>query len=300
MRGAAVDIGSNSVHLLVAQLDGHVLQPVRDESFLLGLGDVVDETGVVPARQRALLLATLVRYCDLADAAGAEEVSLLGTEPLRRAANAREVKLEVERETGLPLHLLSEGQEGALTYLGVTGGADLDRPLLIVDIGGGSTEIILASPGGTVMVSGLASGSARLGKGTPRHDPPTEAELDGLRSAATALVAPLRPPGKVAGVFVGGTATNLVRLAPLDRAGLARAFEALRAMSAQAISERFGVNLRRARQLPAGAALAEAILVRLELYTAGVSEASVRGGAIVARATLGPGWAARLDELIES
>jgi exopolyphosphatase/guanosine-5'-triphosphate,3'-diphosphate pyrophosphatase len=295
--GAAIDVGSNSVHLLVARI-GRRLTPLRDESVLLGLGDVVDRDGQIPIPAQAELLAALSGYVQVARLLGAAGVSLVGTEPLRRAANGQAVARDIGRRIGLPLHVLSERQEGELTYLGVTGGATSAQTLLVVDVGGGSSEVVLAEPGPRPQVTSLPSGSGRLSVGIVEHDPPTADELDLLLVAAHGLVDRLAEARPARAVFVGGTATNLARIAPLRRDGLALAYRALGALPAAQVSERFGVNLRRARQLPAGAAIVDALLAHFRLDEAAVSKASLRDGAIICAHRLGDDWPARLSDFV--
>jgi exopolyphosphatase / guanosine-5'-triphosphate,3'-diphosphate pyrophosphatase len=295
--GAAVDVGSNSVHLLVCRLRDGRLEVLRDESALLGLGDVVDREGSVTADARAALVGSLRSYRDAARAIGAQQVTLIGTEPLRRAGNSGEVMAEVEYDVGLPLHVLSEHEEGLLTYIGVTGGRPQSRSLLVVDIGGGSSEIVLFQVSRPLQVISLPSGSARLSRGIVEHDPPTADEFDRLLLAAHRLADRLPEAHPARAVFVGGTATNLARLGPLRRDGLALAYRWLGSLTAAQLAKRFGVNLRRAGQLPAGAAIVDALLAHYTLDGAKVSEASLRDGAIIAAARLGADWPGRLAEL---
>jgi exopolyphosphatase/pppGpp-phosphohydrolase len=297
--GAAVDVGSNSVHLLVARMTDDSLRPLRDESVLLGLGDVVDRTGEVSVDAADALVGALRDYATWSRGMGAQSVTLVGTEPLRRAANAAEVGRRVLDEVGLPLHVTSERQEGQLTYLGVTAARPLARSLLVADIGGGSSEVVLAATGESLQVISLPSGSARLSRGIVEHDPPTADELDALLDAAHALVRSLPQARPARAVFVGGTATNLARLGPLRRDGLALAYRALGLLNAEAVSRRYGVNLRRAYQLPAGAAIVDALLAHFSLDGAKVSEASLRDGAIFAADRLGPEWPSLLEAYVD-
>lgn len=294
--GAAVDIGSNSAHLLVGRAAADGVLPMRDESVLLGLGDVVDRDGYLPDDARAQVVSTLLRFRDAAVAAGAEQIVFLGTEPLRRAANGGALAEEVRAATGVVLQVISERQEAELTWLGVTGGRATDERLLVVDIGGGSTELVLNADGRLVAYS-LPSGSSRLTRSIVRHDPPTEAEVEALRVAATELAAALPPASVERAIFVGGTATNIVRLAPLTADGLVRIYDAVRSLSAAQIVESYLVNMRRARQLAGGAAIAEALLDRYRPASVDVSQSSLRDGAILAAARLGDDWPAGLTDL---
>jgi exopolyphosphatase/guanosine-5'-triphosphate,3'-diphosphate pyrophosphatase len=306
--GAAIDVGSNSVHALVARLGRPAavarrgLETLLDESQLLGLGDVVDELGLIPAAAQRDMLDALDGYVELARVAGARQVTLIGTEPFRRAANAAEVAAQVRRATGLPLHEVSVEVEAKLTFLGATGGRPPVEPIVVVDIGGGSTEIGFHVPGSPFAVTALAVGSARLTNAIVEHDPPTEDELERLRQAALEVrrELPARPAIRagrpwLTALFVGGTATNLARLGRLTGAGLAEDWRMLARMTGTEITEHFGVRPRRARQLAAGAAIVEVLLDHFGLAEALVSNASLRDGAIIAAARFGGEWPERLD-----
>jgi exopolyphosphatase/guanosine-5'-triphosphate,3'-diphosphate pyrophosphatase len=307
--GAAIDVGSNSIHLLVAALAPpqtlvrRGLTTLDDRSVLLGLGEIVDREGHIPEEQRGQIMTGIAEYLLLARTAGAEHVTLIGTEPFRRAADGDEVAAEVSVVTGLPLRVISERTEALLTFVGVTGGVAPPEPLVVVDIGGGSTEMSIYRPGEPLTTVPLAIGSARLTRGTVEHDPPTKAELDRLDEAARAAAADLpamRWPAKERprAIFVGGTATNLARLGVLTRAGLAEDRRTLSRMTSAQIVEHFGVRPQRAVQLAAGAAIVDALLDRAGLDEALVSESSLRDGAIIAGARFGDAWPDRLSEMV--
>lgn len=291
MIGAAVDVGSNSVHLLVARTGVDGLEYVRDESDLIGLGDVVDSFGSIPEDAQLLLIHSLETYRDVARREGAVQVTFLATEPLRRAVNGPAVAARVEAETGVALHILAKREEGELTFLGVTAGKPVSRPLLVVDIGGGSSEVIFFDPQRGLEVTGLATGSNRLSNDIVDNDPPTKREVARLRRRARELVAdlPLAKPER--GIFVGGTATNIVKLRPLAASSFDKLFADIRSAPAATLAEQFGLRLRRSLQLAAGAALTEAILDRYGLTEAEVSDASLRDGAILAAQRVSQGAA---------
>lgn len=307
--GAAIDIGSNSIHLLVAALAPpqtlvrRGLTAIDDRSELLGLGEIVDREGHIPDEQRGQIMTGIAEYVLLAGTAGAEHVTLIGTEPFRRAADGDEVAAEVSVVTGLPMRVISEHTEALLTFVGVTGGVASAGPLVVVDIGGGSTELSVYKPGEPLKTVPLATGSARLTLSIVKHDPPTKTELDRLEEAAHAAAAdlpPLRWPAKERprAIFVGGTATNLARLGVLTRAGLAEDRRTLSRMTSTQVVEHFGVRPQRAVQLAAGAAIVDALLERTGLDEALVSESSLRDGAIIAAARFGDAWPDRLQELL--
>lgn len=306
--GAAVDVGSNSIHLLVGIIGPHGVQPLVDESELLGLGDVVDRLGHIPEESCDAIVRTLDRYAVTAAAYGADAVTFVATEPLRRATNRAEILEHVHAATGHPLHVLTHEAEAQLTLLGVSGGAQGAGALMVVDIGGGSTEIILADgDSAEAMVGVLPTGSSRLSKALVAHDPPTWFEINALRAESRRLVQGLDikpttdPPPRC--VMVGGTASNLVKLLPLPSAGDARTidlddlpacFDLLAREPADSLVLRYAVNRRRAGQLTAGAALVEALMDRYRVSRAEVSGASLREGAILAVAEAGDAWPAWL------
>ena len=284
MIGAAVDVGSNSVHLLIAKLTEGGLETLVDISEQLGLGDFLDDGGAIPAESQRALIELLRQYRDTALAQGAQQVTFVGTEPLRRAANGQEVADLVQRETGIPLQILDKEEEGELAFLGVTGGTAGRTPMLIVDIGGGSTQVVFYDPNDGVRFAGLDIGSKRLSSEVVAHDPPTADEVARLRSRAAEEASRLPEASPQRAVFVGGTPTNIIRLRPLAAAEFDALFVTLTSVPAADLATRYILRPRRALQLAAGAALAEAILHRYDLDAAEVSDASLRDGAIIAAA----------------
>jgi len=200
---AAADAGSNSVHLLVAHVGATGLRVLADESAFLGLGEAADRGWLGP-EVRVQLVETIRGQLATARSHGAEAIGLVGTEPLRRSADAARVVVEVERLSGVPFAVLSHIEEGLLTLLGVTGGRPPEGELVVVDVGGGSSQIVEARPGVAPVCVGLPLGSARLTAAIVRHDPPSRREWSLLQERARALVAGA-PPGRPARlVFVGG------------------------------------------------------------------------------------------------
>lgn len=306
--GAAIDVGSNSIHLLIARPDtsGATTRPgltvLDDRSQLLGLGEVVDREARIPPELARQMLATVADYFVLARANEADHVTLLGTEPLRRAINGPDVAAQVSAVTGVPLHIISVRTEAQLTFMGVTGGLPPTEPLIVVDIGGGSTEVSIYTPGQPLVTLPLGIGSARLTRAMVEHDPPTDDELDRLHGAALAAASELPPMSWPASkrpraVFVGGTATNLARLGRLTRDALAEDRLTLSRLTSAQVMEHYGVRPQRAVQLAAGAAIVDALLERAGLDEAGVSDTSLRDGAIIAMARFGEAWPERLPEL---
>ncbi|HET9519521.1 MAG TPA: hypothetical protein VFO73_00580 [Candidatus Limnocylindrales bacterium] len=301
--GAAVDLGSTSVHLLVARVVDHRLEPLVDESAFLGLGDAVAARGVLGAVGREALVDALAHQAWAARESGASQITFVGTEPLRRLLDAARIVAEIDAGTGVPVHVLSHEEEALLTLVGVTAGRPIELETLVVDIGGGSSEFVAVGPGTRATATGIRIGAAALTASVAVVDPPARSVLSAMREAARAAVAgaPSAAPGEI--VLVGGTSSNLLKvlgLPPdgcLDRAGLEAIRRIVTAEAADSIAERTGVRPKRARLLGAGAAIVEAILNRYEAAEARVSESGLREGTVLAVGHAGPGWRDRLEEL---
>jgi exopolyphosphatase/guanosine-5'-triphosphate,3'-diphosphate pyrophosphatase len=294
---AAIDVGATSVHLLVGSVDAHHVTPLLDESVFLGLGDRVGAAGYFGEELRAALVADLGRYIAAARELGATSVTIVGTEPMRRAADAPTVVAEVEAQSGTPFHVLDHAEEGLITLVGATGGSPVTGQLLLVDIGGGSSEFVVVGPGSQPRTMGLPLGASRLTRELVRSDPPSLAEIEALRRAVAAIVAdaPDASPSEI--VAVGGTSSNLLRLLPatavdrsLTRRRIAVALAMLTVERSGEAATRHLIRPERARILPAGAIIVDAILEKYRADRLRVSEAGIREGAILAVARGGAAW----------
>lgn len=302
--GASVDLGSTSVHFLVASIAGHRLEPLIDESVFLGLGRAVADRGHLGRHGRAELVAALVAYAATARGLDAANLTVIGTEPIRRAADASAIVHEVGLAIDAPVFVLSHEEEAYLTLVGVTEGLPVERETLVVDIGGGSTEFCVVDPDRRPRATGLRLGSAGLTDRFVAHDPPTASELATMRAAAHESIAdaPDAQPGEI--VAVGGTASNLLKLIPaasLDRLltqqRIEEAVTVLAGEPAAVVAERHMIKPIRAGLLSGGAAIMTAILERYEVDRIRVSEAGIREGSILAVAHAGAAWRDRLADL---
>jgi exopolyphosphatase/guanosine-5'-triphosphate,3'-diphosphate pyrophosphatase len=303
-RAAAVDIGSTSVHLLVGDLVDDRLVPVLDQSEILSLGGRIGASGLLGSDARAELARTLGLYSGEARRLMVEAMVLVGTDPLRHAADAGRVCHDIELATGLPVHVLDQAEEGGLTLLGVTGG-EIDRDLAIIDIGGGSTEIIVARADGTTSIVGLPLGASRLSAAIGVDDPPRPDQMVALRRGADRIVstAPDLTLGEV--VAVGGTAYGVARIATgpgvgerlVGPDGMALATALAGSERSDRLAELFGLNPRRARIMPAGAAIVASLAARYGIEYLRVSELGIREGLIRAILRDGPSWRDRLGHV---
>jgi exopolyphosphatase/guanosine-5'-triphosphate,3'-diphosphate pyrophosphatase len=302
---ATVDVGGNSAHLLVAAVTGHHVEPIYDESAFLGLGDRVATHGYLGADVRDELVATLAGYADAARSLGATSVTFMGTEPVRRAADAAPLVHAVEGRTNAPLLVLDHDEEAKLTLLGVTGGRPIDSDLFVIDIGGSSSEYVLVGPDRPILAGGIRIGSSVLTKEHSKSDPPTLKEIEAMRQAAKAAMAaaPEARPSEV--IAVGGTAENLLKLLPatavdrmLTRRRITVALAMLTVQRSAEAAERHALRPQRARVLPAGALIVDAILERYGVERLRVCDEGIREGAVIAAAKAGSDWRDRLTSLV--
>lgn len=308
--GAAIDVGSNSVHLLVAEVGDEETRVLADESVLLGLGAMVDMEGRIPEEGAAAAIEALTDYIAVAQDEGAEWITLLATEPLRRASNRTHFCDAVEEATGRPLHVLSHEEEAELTVLGVLDGEAPDEALMVLDIGGGSSEIVLLEPGGDPVVGVMPVGSARLTAQHVEDDPPTAEEVAALRTEAHHLLSGMPVGHPVRGIIVGGSGTNLIRLTTdeedeetedpglIDKERTARAIEIATSNPSAELVDTYGLRERRVLQMAAGASLIEATLDCYNLDQLEASDASLREGAILAWVEAGADWREDIGALV--
>lgn len=302
--GASVDLGSNSVHLLVAEVAGHRLTPIVDESVFLGLGAAVAERGYLGATARAELVETLVGYADVSRRLGAGNVTFVGTEPIRRAADASRIVAEVGAASCAPMHVLTHEEEAFTTLIGVTEGMPVTHETLVVDVGGGSSEFCVVDSTRPPRAVGLRLGSARLTDRFLVHDPPTPAEVAAMRAIALEAVEGALEANPSEIVAVGGTASNLLKVLVADsldrtltRDGIAEALAVLGAEPAALAAERYLIRPTRARILAAGATILDAILEHYDVASLRVSDAGIREGTILAVDHAGAAWRDRLPQL---
>src|SRR5262245_6461962 len=305
--GAAIDLGSTSVHLLIARPDRTGLLVIDDESTFLGLGAAADGPGELGTAGRATLASTVGSYVDRARDLGVDAPIVTAAAPLRRLSDATRIVADVSARTGVPLSVLGHEEEALLTLVGLTAGNAVHADLLAVDIGGGSSEIVEIGPERLAKATGIPLGAGRLSRRIVDRDPPTREQFAELTRAAAAAFdwAPSRHPDEV--VFVGGTATNLLKLLRragdpdrddrLDRPALETARTIIASGPAELLGATYGIREARIRLLGAGASIIETILDRVGATSGRVVDTGIREGAIIAAERAGSGWRDRLEEL---
>jgi exopolyphosphatase / guanosine-5'-triphosphate,3'-diphosphate pyrophosphatase len=186
-RVAAIDCGTNSIRLLIADLDPATgsLVDLDRRMEVVRLGQGVDRTGEIAPEAMHRTLEATTRYTELCREAGVEAVRFVATSASRDARNRDEFVSGVRSILGVEPEVVAGSQEAALSFAGATGGllAEHESPFLVVDLGGGSTEVVLGEASVEAALS-VDVGCVRLTERHLRSDPPTAAEL----AAATADV----------------------------------------------------------------------------------------------------------------
>jgi len=275
-----VDVGSNTVRLLVAA-HGKPLLSLRET---LGLGEVVERTGRISESKLVETARHVSRFVDEAREAGADDVEILITSPGRQAANGPELVDAIEDETTAPARILSSQEEGQLAFIGALSTLHLPprRRVTVVDVGGGSTQLVVGSAREGIIWSGAIDlGSRRLTSRRLSGDPPSRRDLEQARAEVDELLAPLVPPLSRSAYAVGGSARALKRLVGgrLDEAELAGAIDLLARTSHVDLVDHYDVNPARAETLAAGATILDTVRAKLDTPLK-VIRAGVREGAV--------------------
>lgn len=287
-RLAAVDIGSNTVHVLVADAENGRLAEVAHYSEMTELGAAVGATGRVGHVLRQKTLRALARVMKQASAHGFVHLVAGATEAVRRAADGERLLSDASSQLGVEMKLISSRREAQLSFLGVASAHAGKREWLMVDLGGGSTEIVAADG-----ERPCALASLRLGSGAfaARYlgDPPAAGERERLRAAALPLLAEAPESDAEKLVVTGGTATNLPLLLSqsspppiLTAQALLVAEERLDAAPAAQLASEYGLEEARIRAMRGGVEILLLLLDYYGLHSLHVSHQGLRQGMLLA------------------
>ena len=281
MRIGCIDIGSNTTRLLVADCDGRRLQVIRQERSFTRIGTELLEHGALREAKIAEVVAVVAAQVASAHRDEVSEIRAVATEAIRRAANGAELVRAITAATGLAIDVLSGEQEARLAFLGAA--ATLEQPvdgeLGVVDVGGGSSELVVGRPPSQISWwASVGLGSAALTHIHLHHDPPQPAEIAAARADIARTLAPLIVPRPAVAVAVGGSATCLALLdgAVLNPDALGDALGLLACDPSAEVALRHSIDPHRARLLPAGllvlAGAAESFGTALRVGRGGIRE----------------------------
>jgi exopolyphosphatase/guanosine-5'-triphosphate,3'-diphosphate pyrophosphatase len=219
-RVAVVDIGTNSTRLLVAELaEGRVTTELERRTEVTRLGAGVDSGGALSPEATERVFATLEEYRTAIEGHDVGRAIAVLTSAVRDAANGEEFREAVQDRYGLEAHILSGEAEARLTFLGATSDRDPadDRPTLVIDIGGGSTELVIGSHGDVDFHVSTQAGVVRQSERHIHGDPPSAAELEAVAGDVRAIISEAVPESRRAAVqhaiAVAGTPTSLAAIA---------------------------------------------------------------------------------------
>ena len=295
-RIGCIDVGTNSVLLLVADIEGNSLHPVADEAEITRLGAGVDKTRLLEEASIQATLDALKKFCDQARDLGASRVLAIGTSALRDAANRSAFLDPAEEILGKPVQIITGEQEAHASWLSVETDPTLQAatPLLVVDLGGGSTELVGGSGWPADLAQSVDMGAVRLTErffSTQEYTPEAiQAAMQEVRSAFRHVLS-----GKQYKTFVGigGTVVNLACMAGngldhtqthgfhISRDAIADIITHLSGLSLEERCKVPGLEPKRADVIVSGAIIFEVLLEILGLDELVTSTRGVRYGAAV-------------------
>jgi exopolyphosphatase/guanosine-5'-triphosphate,3'-diphosphate pyrophosphatase len=229
IRRAVIDVGTNSIKLLVADVRGREVSPIHEESRQTRLGKGFYETHQLQPETIAHTAAAVWEFGEIAREKNTASIRVIATSAARDAKNPRDLTNAIERASGLKTEIISGAREAEWAFQGVTSDTELaGHPLLLLDVGGGSTEFILGRGTKKNFAHSFPLGTVRLLEKFPHSDPPTQKEFaacdEWLRDFLRYKVRPQLEPslqnetGEIQLVGTGGTTSILARMEKkLDR-----------------------------------------------------------------------------------
>lgn len=302
-RYAAIDVGTNSVLLLVAEERDGRFQPVLERAEITRLGRGVDRTGRLAEDAIEETVRCLEDFARTARGLGVAGFAVTATSAARDAENGADFRRAVKERAGLEVQIISGEREAELSFAAIhsdfgAGG----RPLVALDIGGGSTEVIFGQGGRIDFRRSFEVGSVRMTERFVSAHPVPPSERDRIREHLRQTFAALPAPPEAARLIgVAGTVTTLfavlfevepydaarVHGGEIERSALTRLADTLCALPLEARRKLPGLQPKRADVIAAGALVLEAAMDRLGAPRCTVSDRGLRWGLLAA--TFGPG-----------
>jgi len=298
-RFAAIDIGTNTILLLIAELgESGTFRVLDDRAEITRLGAGVDRTRRIGSEGEGRSIQVLKGYLERCGNLGVEEIAAVGTSALRDARNAEDFKARLKQELGLDLRVLSGEEEAAYSYLAVQRGLALEgKEILVVDVGGGSTEFIWGRGGALRRSISLNLGSVRLTERFLISDPAREEECAQLTVAIDRGLQPLVKDWEVEGKFdtmvgIAGTFTTLAAIEKglrqyshsevhgscLSRAEVERQIQLFKEKTVAERKEIPGLEPKRVDVILAGTLLIDRIMALFRIDQVTVSDQGIRYG----------------------
>jgi len=303
IRVAVIDIGTNSTRLLIADVEGREVDEIYRESRVTRLGRGVDYSGQLSAEGIEAVCRAIADYMPLIEEEEAKEVMVIATSAVRDAENGGAFVAELRERFDLRCQVIDGDQEANFTYLGTSSGRDGEETMLVIDIGGGSTEMIIGRGPEPIFHTSLQAGVVRHTERILTGDPPGSAELESLARDIEKLVqASLEgvdlPPIQRA-IAVAGTPSSLaaidLELVPYDpkaveghRLPLRTVQWWLSRLASMPLAERQqvpGLHPDRAQAIVAGVVILIEIMRNFDLLEVEVSEHDILYGCAITAAS---------------
>jgi exopolyphosphatase / guanosine-5'-triphosphate,3'-diphosphate pyrophosphatase len=283
-RYSVVDVGSNTIHLLVGDVDDGEILPVTGEKFSARLGAGVEKTGRLDEQRLALAAEAINFFSRVAALNGAPSPEVLATSAVRDAENGEELVERVREMSGLKMRLISGKKEAELGFRGALSALG-ERPdnVVVVDLGGGSAQLIFGDGSGHVeeRVS-LPLGTNRTTERFVSEDPPTNEELEALREHVLGML-PGWDVGDASVVAVGGSARAMLKITSdrLTVERLRRLSGEIRTRPSGVLAREHGLTPERARVLPAAVTTLAAVLEAYGKEDLTVARGGIREGTLL-------------------
>jgi exopolyphosphatase/guanosine-5'-triphosphate,3'-diphosphate pyrophosphatase len=261
---AAIDIGSNTTRVLVAEPQDGQLRKVMEQRAYTRIGKDANKNGKITSEKIDEVAEVVTTQVRLAEEIGAEVIKTVATAAIREAKNRDKAVKAISKQAGVEVEVLSEEEEGRLAFLGATKslGHPVEGTVAVVDVGGGSSEVILGTlADGVDEVRSFKVGSGSLAEEHLKSDPPSASEIRSLRDTIGDLFEDVEFKHPDQAVAVGGSATSLRTLvgAVLEYETMERAVRVLSSDEIAEVAKRFELDPRRVKLLPAGVLVLEKI-----------------------------------------
>ena len=304
---AAIDIGTNSIHMVIVKIEPALpaFSVIAKEKDTVRLGERDPKTGELTPEAIERSLSALKRCKDLADSLNVKEIIAVATSATREARNGQKFLNQIESELGITVNLISGQEEARRIYLGVLSGMDFgEQPQIIIDIGGGSTELILADIHEPRFLSSTKVGAVRLAREFVTTDPISKEELYYLRAYVRGMLE--RPVDEIwqnlqlnevpSLIGTSGTIQTLATIHAIEKYGAApnpiggyqvsreeleKIVQKLAAMTCKERLEVGGIADKRAEIIVPGAIILLEVMTMLNLDSITICEQALREGIIV-------------------